>query len=90
MSFARISTDDQYGVIRGYLGEGEFTDDKLETFGSRAVIRVPRLQDLLKVIIRNGFEHHVAMSAVHSTDILAEALDNYLGWDIYNHNDALN
>lgn len=33
MSFARFSTDDETGRIRGYVGEGEFTNDSLETFG---------------------------------------------------------
>src|SRR5271167_2168398 len=32
MSFARFSTDDTAGKIRGYVGEGEFTDDPLLTF----------------------------------------------------------
>ena len=33
MSFARFSTDDSQGTIRGYVGEGQFTDDPLSTFG---------------------------------------------------------
>src|SRR5579885_3207011 len=36
VTFARISTDDQNGCIRAYVGEGRFTDDSLSTFGSRA------------------------------------------------------
>ena len=35
---------------------GELTDDELNTFGTRAVARVPRLQRLLHYICRNGFE----------------------------------
>jgi len=35
MSFARFSTDDLGGKIRGYVGEGEFTNDSLETFAER-------------------------------------------------------
>jgi formate dehydrogenase major subunit len=30
MTYARISTDDNQGIIRTYMGEGEFTDDPLE------------------------------------------------------------
>jgi len=86
MSFARVTTDDQLGMIRAYVGEGEFTDDELDTFGSRAVIRVPELQDLLKYIVKNGFEHHVAMSGTPSAQILNEALGNYMGWEVYAHN----
>src|SRR3954463_12019399 len=33
MSYARFSTDDFTGKIRGYSGGGRFTDDPLETFG---------------------------------------------------------
>src|ERR1700675_4680879 len=32
MSYARFSTDDVGGRIRGYVGGGKFTDDPLETF----------------------------------------------------------
>ncbi|PKO11745.1 MAG: fucose isomerase [Chloroflexi bacterium HGW-Chloroflexi-10] len=85
MSFARVTTDDQLGMIRAYVGEGEFTDDVLDTFGSRAVIKVPQLQDLLKYIVKNGFEHHVAMSGAPSAQILSEALGTYMGWEVYNH-----
>lgn len=85
LSYARISTDDQYGVIRAYVGEGEFTDDELDTFGSRAVVHVNHLQDLLKYVCNNGFEHHVAMSGALSAEILEEAFGTYMGWDVYHH-----
>ena len=83
MSFARISTDDVNGRISAYCGDGSFTDDSLETFGSRAVVEVPNLQKLLKYICRNGFEHHTAMAAAPSADILAEAFTTYFDWDVY-------
>ncbi len=60
MSYARFSTDDLHGRIRGYVGEGEFTKDPLETFGGAGVVRIPRLQDLLRHICETGYEHHVA------------------------------
>jgi L-fucose isomerase-like protein len=85
VTFARISTDDMNGMIRTYVGEGEFTDDPLETFGSRAVVKVPGLQRLMKYICKNGFEHHVAMNASLTAGTLAEAFDTYLGWDVYQH-----
>jgi len=86
LGFARISTDDRAGRVRAYVGDGEFTDDPLDTFGSRAVVRVPRLQRLMRHICREGFEHHVAMCPAHVARILAEAFDTYLGWDVYHHN----
>ncbi len=85
VTFARISTDDMNGLIRTYVGEGEFTDDPLDTFGSRAVVKVPGLQRLMKYICKNGFEHHVAMNASLTADALAEAFETYLGWDVYRH-----
>src|SRR5208283_1020384 len=60
MSFARFSTDDTAGVMRGYTGEGRFTDDPLNTFGGAGVVQIPHLQRLLHYICENGFEHHVA------------------------------
>lgn len=85
MSFARLSTDDVNGRICAYCGDGEFTDDPLDTFGSRAVVEVPDLQKLLRYICRNGFEHHAAMAAAPSSAILAEAFETYFGWDVYRH-----
>ncbi len=85
MSFARLSTDDVNGCITAYCGDGQFTDDPLDTFGSRAVVEVPELQKLLKYICRNGFEHHAAMAAAPSSVILEEAFATYFGWDVYRH-----
>jgi L-fucose isomerase-like protein len=85
LTFARLSTDDNLGMMRSYVGEGMFTDDPLDTFGARAVVRVPGLQKMMKYICRNGFEHHCAMNASHSADVLAEAFETYFGWDVYRH-----
>lgn len=85
VTFARVTTDDQAGMIRAYVGEGRFTDDPLATFGSRAVVEVPGLQRLLRHVCKNGFEHHVAMNASECADVLAEAFQTYLGWETYLH-----
>ncbi len=55
MSYARYSTDDRRGIVRGYTGAGKFTDDPLETFGGAGVAEIPQLQKLLKYICREGF-----------------------------------
>jgi L-fucose isomerase-like protein len=86
MTFARVSTDDPDGTILAYVGEGEFTDDPLETFGGRGVVEIEELQYLLHFICENGFEHHVAVSKSSQADVLYEAFDKYLGWDVYYHN----
>jgi L-fucose isomerase-like protein len=85
MTYARIDTDDRAGRIRAYTGEGRFTDDPLDTFGSRAVVEVPNLQGLVRHICKNGFAHHTAMNASHVSAILKEAFENYLGWETYWH-----
>jgi len=85
LTFGRITTDDAAGVLRAYVGEGELTDDPLKTFGNRAVARIPRLQELMRYVCRNGFEHHVVMNASHTGSVLEESLGNYLGWDVHVH-----
>ncbi|HUJ23926.1 MAG TPA: L-fucose/L-arabinose isomerase family protein [Bryobacteraceae bacterium] len=85
MSYARFSTSDREGTMRGYVGEGAFTDDPLETFGGAGVVRIPRLQDLLRFICERGFEHHVAANLSTVAGVLHESGTRYLGWDIYWH-----
>jgi len=85
VTFARVSTDDVKGCMRAYVGEGRFTDDPLSTFGSRAVVEVPELQKLMRYICKNGFEHHAAMNGSQCGAVLAEAMETYLGWDVYQH-----
>jgi L-fucose isomerase-like protein len=80
-----VSSDDRHGRLKAYVGEGQFVDDPLETFGSRAVVQVPRLQELLSYICKNGFEHHAAMNRSHSAGVLSEAFTTYFGWDVYSH-----
>lgn len=85
LTFGRISTDDTKGVIKAYVGEGALTDDALNTFGNRAVAKIDNLQGLMKYICRNGFEHHVVMNASKTAGILTEAMENYMGWEVYTH-----
>jgi L-fucose isomerase-like protein len=84
-TYLRTTTDDAAGVISTYVGEGEFTNDKLDTFGGYGVMKIPNLQALLQFICTMGFEHHVAMNMSQKADAIAEAIGNYLGWEIYRH-----
>jgi L-fucose isomerase-like protein len=86
MTFFRISTDDTNGCIKAYLGEGEFTDDPYPMDGGIAVCRVDDLQELLKFMCKQGFEHHVGMCRGHVGRVINEAVESYLGWELYNHN----
>jgi L-fucose isomerase-like protein len=85
MSFARFSTDDTSGVMRGYVGQGEFTSDSLNTFGGVGVVKIPELQRLLHYICENGFEHHVAANFSTTASAVHEAAVRYLGWQMYWH-----
>jgi len=85
LTYGRISTDDCKGVIKAYVGEGELTNDALNTFGNRAVAQINNLQGLMNYVCRNGFEHHVVMNASKTAGVLKEAFENYLGWETYEH-----
>jgi L-fucose isomerase-like protein len=84
-TYLRASTDDMTGTLRAYVGQGEFTDDPLLTFGGYGVVKVPRLQDLLQYICEQGYEHHVSVNPSRVAGAVAEALSKYQGWDIYYH-----
>ena len=85
LTYARITTDDRHGVIKSYVGEGRITDDPLDTFGSRAVLEIADLEKLLRFICKGGWEHHCAMNPSLSADILQEAFETYMGWEVYRH-----
>lgn len=85
LTYGRLTTADTDGCIRAYVGEGDLTDDALDTFGTRAVAHVPKLQSLLRHICKQGFEHHVVMTQSHSAEILTGAFETYLDIDTYVH-----
>jgi L-fucose isomerase-like protein len=84
-TYFRLSTDDPKGIIKTYMGEGEFTNDAYAMDGGIAVTRIPNLQQLMKYMCKNGFEHHVAMVRGNVSHIIHEAVETYLGWGIYHH-----
>jgi L-fucose isomerase-like protein len=85
MTFFRVSTDDANGTVRSYVGEGAFTDDPFGMSGGIAVCRIKNLQQLMKYMCKNGFEHHVAMVRTHCASAIREAVTTYLGWDLHVH-----
>ncbi|MFN8005990.1 MAG: L-fucose/L-arabinose isomerase family protein [Terriglobia bacterium] len=85
MSFARFSTEDTSGRVRGYVGEGAFVDVPLTTFGGAGVVEIPEMQRLLRYICEQGFEHHVAANLSTVAAAVHEAMTRYLGWEIYWH-----
>ena len=85
MSYARFSTNDREGKIAGYVGQGAFTKDPLDTFGGAGVVEIPKLQQLLRYICENGFEHHVAANLSSVAPAVYEATTRYLGWGVLHH-----
>ena len=85
LTFCRISTDDLRGTLRAYVGEGEITGDKLQSFGGYGVVKIPGLQKLLAYVCEMGYEHHVSVSRSHVAPAVAEALGKYLKWDVHVH-----
>jgi L-fucose isomerase-like protein len=85
MTYARFSTDDRHGKMRGYVGGGRFTEDPLQTFGGAGVVEIPRMQELLRHICEHGFEHHTAANLSSVSGIVHEASSRYLGWDMHWH-----
>jgi L-fucose isomerase-like protein len=85
MTYLRFSTDEFSGKIRGYVGEGEFTNDPLETFGGAGVVKIPNMQKLLRYICEKGFEHHVAANFSTTASPIYEAAVRYLGWEMHHH-----
>lgn len=84
-TFFRMSTDDRLGMIRSYVGEGDFTDDPYPMDGGIAVCRVRGMRKLLRYITKEGFEHHIAMARGNYAHVLQEAIETYLDWDLYVH-----
>lgn len=90
MTFFRISTDDTRGVVKAYVGDGEFIKKKFPMDGGIAVCKVDGMRKLLGAICANGFEHHVAMVRSHAASVVHEAATKYLGWNVYFHNEPEN
>jgi L-fucose isomerase-like protein len=86
LTYARVDTDDRKGVIKAYYGEGKTTNDPMDPIlGTSAVVEVDDLQGLMRYVCKNGFAHHCAMTDAYVADVLNEALDYYLGWEVYYH-----
>ena len=84
-TYLRISTDDFSGRIVAYVGEGEFTNDPVDTFGGYGVVRVPRFQELLAYICERGYEHHVSINQARVAGAIHEAFSKYLDWETCLH-----
>jgi len=85
VTYCRVSTNDYMGTVQAYVGEGDITDDPVNSFGGYGVVRIADFQSLLAHICEFGYEHHVAMSPSQVADAVHEAFSKYLGWTVYHH-----
>jgi len=85
MTFLRLNTDDVTGTLTAYAAAGESIPDPAPTWGGIGVVHIPRLQDLLRYICEQNFEHHVSVSLSSVAPGVVEALRHYLGWQVYAH-----
>lgn len=81
-TFLRLSTLDNQGEIGALVAEGRFTDDVVDTFGGYGVLEIQGLRSLLRTIVHNGFEHHVAVTKRRVGPAVAHALETYMGWRV--------
>ena len=57
----------------------------LKGFGGAGVVEIPKMQELLRYICENGFEHHVAANFSSTAAPVYEAATKYLGWKMHWH-----
>ena len=89
MSFARFSTDDTAGKMRGYVGEGRFTDDPLNTFGGAGVVEIPQDAEAAALHLRERFRASRGRESLHvSRPPCTRPPPATCGWDMYWHDTA--
>ncbi len=85
MSFARFSTDDFDGHDQGLCRRGQLHQRLPEHVWRSGVVEIPNMQNLLRYICENGFEHHVAANFATVAAPVHEAASKYLGWPMHWH-----
>jgi L-fucose isomerase-like protein len=84
LTFASSKTAD--GKLWTYLGEGAFTADKIadDFFGCAGVAQITNLQAVLDYVGREGYRHHVGVTAGHVAAAVREAFVTYLRYELKN------
>ena len=72
------------GRLKAYLGEGAMTADPIpgNFFGVAGVASIPRLQDVLLHLGREGHRHHVALTTGEVMKSTREAMEKYLRYEV--------
>lgn len=81
-TFSSMMTD--CGVLKFYIGDGQFTKDPIPDnfFGCAGVAEISDLQDVLLHIGYEGHRHHVSVTPSDVVEPVREALEYYLGYDV--------
>lgn len=82
ITFGSIKTED--GKVCGFVCEGKFTDDPIEEsfFGCGKVVEKKNINDVSNYMANSGYKHHLCVTFGDYKDVIAEAFDKYLGYDI--------
>lgn len=82
MTFSNCKTEN--GKLTFYVDEGKFTDEEIERefFGCGGVAVIDDLQRKLIKLGREGFRHHTTVGVGHMANILKEAFQYYLNYDV--------
>jgi L-fucose isomerase-like protein len=82
--FTYAGAKTENGKLQLFIGEGQFTSDGIEKeyFGCAGVAEIKNLDDILLWIGKNGHRHHVSAAHGKAKEALAEALGNYLNYDL--------
>ena len=81
-TFGSMLTDE--GKLKFYLGEGQFTRDRIpkDFFGCAGVAQIDGLQDALVTIGTMGHRHHTSVTPDHVAAPVEEAFSKYLGYEV--------
>jgi hypothetical protein len=63
------------------MGAGEMSKLQEPSFGTLGVLESPNMQDLLRHLCEQGYEHHVAIAQGNQVEIVHEAFSKYMNWD---------
>ncbi len=85
MSFARFSTDDRAGVVRGYVGEGAFHQRFPEYVRRRGRGRDPAAAETPALHLRERLRASCGRQLLDGGRATHEAATRYLGWATYWH-----
>ena len=81
--FTYASSKTENGKLLWYIGEGEFTEDKVpdDFFGCAGVAHIENLQKKLVDIGKAGYRHHVSLTVGNVAGAVREAFETYLGYE---------